>query len=192
MCCFPSDTHSKCFSVAQIVKNLPAMQEAWVWSLGWENPLDKGMATYSSNFSWRIPWREEPGRLQSTGLQRARQDWATNTSQLVHTHTYTNTLLPCACTHTHTHTHTQTPAAYSLLHTHFEALVPAIYQRTLQSCQRGKVQMKIRSSNYRICYTHIFFFFQFGKRKRPRRWEAFLGAGESVRETTFKGVRKIP
>ena len=49
--------------VAQMVKNLPAMRETWVQSLGWENPLDEGMATHSSIFAWRIPWTEEPGRL---------------------------------------------------------------------------------------------------------------------------------
>ena len=51
--------------VAQIAKSLPAMQETWVRSLGWEYPLDKGMATHSSIFAWRIPWAEEPGGLQS-------------------------------------------------------------------------------------------------------------------------------
>ena len=56
--------------VAQIVKNLPAMQEAWVQSLGWEDPLKKGTATHPSILAWRIPWREEPGELQSMGLQR--------------------------------------------------------------------------------------------------------------------------
>ena len=55
--------------VAQTVKNLPAMQETWVQSLDWEDPLDKGMATHSSIFAWRIPWTEEPGGLQSMGLQ---------------------------------------------------------------------------------------------------------------------------
>ena len=48
--------------VAQMVKNMPAMQETWVQSLGWEDPLEKGMATHSSIFAWRIPWTEEPGR----------------------------------------------------------------------------------------------------------------------------------
>ena len=56
--------------VAQTVKNLPAMQEIWVQSLGWEDPLEKGMATYSSILDWRIPWTEEPGRLQSLGSQK--------------------------------------------------------------------------------------------------------------------------
>ena len=56
--------------VAQRIKRLPSMQETWVRSLGWENPLEKEMATYSSILAWRIPWTEEPGRLQSTGLQR--------------------------------------------------------------------------------------------------------------------------
>ena len=60
--------------VAQRIKRLPAMQETWVRSLGWENPLEKEMATYSSILAWRIPWTEEPGRLQSTGLQRVGHD----------------------------------------------------------------------------------------------------------------------
>ena len=51
--------------VAQKVKNLPAMRENLVQSLGWEDPLEKGMATLSSILAWRIPWTEEPGRLQS-------------------------------------------------------------------------------------------------------------------------------
>ena len=49
--------------VAQMVKNLPAVQETQVRSLGWEDPLEKGMATYSSVLAWRIPWTEEPGEL---------------------------------------------------------------------------------------------------------------------------------
>ena len=52
------------------VKNLPAMQETWVRSLGREDPLEKGVATHSSILAWKIPWTEEPGWLQSTGLQR--------------------------------------------------------------------------------------------------------------------------
>ena len=59
--------------VVQTVKNPPAMQETWVQSLGWEDPLEKGMATYSS-FVWRITWTKEPGRLQFMGLQRVRHD----------------------------------------------------------------------------------------------------------------------
>ena len=63
--------------VAQTVKNLPAVRMTWIRSLGWEDPLEKGMATHSSILAWRIPWTEEPGRLQSMGLQRVRHDWAT-------------------------------------------------------------------------------------------------------------------
>ena len=66
--------------VSQMVKNLPAMQEAWIWSLGWEDPMEKEMVTFSSILTWRIPWTGEPGRLQSTGLQRVRHDWATSLS----------------------------------------------------------------------------------------------------------------
>ena len=57
--------------VAQMVKNLPALQETQVRSLGWEDPLEKEMATHSSSLAWRIPWTEEPGRLQSVWSQRA-------------------------------------------------------------------------------------------------------------------------
>ena len=57
--------------VAQLVKNLPAMQETWVQSLGWEDPLEKEVATHSSNLAWEILWTEEPGRLQSVGLQES-------------------------------------------------------------------------------------------------------------------------
>ena len=56
--------------VAQMVKCLPAMQETWVRSLGWEDPLEKAVATHSSTLAWKIPWTEEPGRLQSIGWQR--------------------------------------------------------------------------------------------------------------------------
>ena len=64
--------------VAQRVKRLPTMQETWVRSLGWEDPLEKEMATHSSILAWKIPWTEKPGRLQSMGSQRVGQDWATS------------------------------------------------------------------------------------------------------------------
>ena len=70
------------FPVAQTVKNLPAMQETRVQSLGQENPLEERMAIHSSILAWRIPWTEEPGWLQSMGSQRVRHDWATNTHTL--------------------------------------------------------------------------------------------------------------
>ena len=60
--------------VSQRLKNLPAMQEMWVRSLGWEDPLEKGMATHSSIPAWGIPWTEEPGGLQSMGSQRVGHD----------------------------------------------------------------------------------------------------------------------
>ena len=56
--------------VAQRLKYLPAMQETWVPSLGWEDPLEKEMATHSSTLAWKIPWTVEPGGLQSMGSQR--------------------------------------------------------------------------------------------------------------------------
>ena len=60
--------------VAQMVKCLPTMRETWVQSLGWEDPLEKEMATHSSILAWEIPWMEEPGRLQSTWSQRVGHD----------------------------------------------------------------------------------------------------------------------
>ena len=63
--------------VAQTVKNLPAMKETWVWSLGREDPLEKGMTTHSSIIAWRILWTEDPSGLQFMGLQRVRLDWVT-------------------------------------------------------------------------------------------------------------------
>jgi len=57
-----------------MVKNLPVMQETWVQSLGQEDSLEKGMATHASLLAWRIPWTEDPGGLQSIGLQKVRHN----------------------------------------------------------------------------------------------------------------------
>ena len=59
------------FLVAQLVKNLPAMPETQVQSLGWEDPLEKGAATHSSILAWEVPWTEEPGGILSMGLQKS-------------------------------------------------------------------------------------------------------------------------
>ena len=67
--------------VAQSVKHLPTMRETRVLSLGREDPLEKEMATHSGILAWKIPWMEEPGRLQSMGSQRVRHDWATSLTQ---------------------------------------------------------------------------------------------------------------
>ena len=63
--------------LAQVVKSLPALQEIQIQSLGQEDPLEKGMDTHSSSLAWKIPRTEEPGGLQSMGLQRVRREWAT-------------------------------------------------------------------------------------------------------------------
>ena len=60
--------------VAQTVKNPPAVQVTWVRSLGWEDPVEKEMASHSSILAWKIPWTEEPGELQSIGSQRVGHD----------------------------------------------------------------------------------------------------------------------
>ena len=69
--------------VAQMVKNLPAVQETRVQSLVRDDPLEKGMATHSSVLAWRTPWTEEPGGLQSMGSRRVRHNSVTNTSFLI-------------------------------------------------------------------------------------------------------------
>ena len=66
--------------MAQTVKRQSTMQETWVRSLGQEDPLEKEMAIYSSTIAWKIPWTEEPGRLQYMGSQRVRHDGATSLS----------------------------------------------------------------------------------------------------------------
>ena len=88
---------TKASLMAQTVKKLPVMQATWVWSLDWEDSLENEMATHSSVLAWRIPWTEEPGRLQSMGSQRVWHDWTTS-----------------ACVRTHTHTHTHTHSVTSL------------------------------------------------------------------------------
>ena len=66
--------HQMGFPSGSVVKNLPAVQEAQVRSLGWEDLLEKERATHSSILAWKIPWTEDPGRPQSMGLQRVRHD----------------------------------------------------------------------------------------------------------------------
>ena len=61
-----------------MVKSPPAVQETWVQSLAWEDPLEEGMATHSSILAWRIPWTEEPGGLQSMGSQKVRHGGASH------------------------------------------------------------------------------------------------------------------
>ena len=62
-----------------MVKNLPTMLETWVWYLGWEDHLEKGMTTHSSILDWRIPWTDEPGKLQTLRSQTVKHDWVINT-----------------------------------------------------------------------------------------------------------------
>ena len=68
------------------LKNLPAVQETGVWSLGWEDSLQKVMATHSSVLAWKVPWTEEPGMLQSMGSLRVGHDWATSLSLFTFMH----------------------------------------------------------------------------------------------------------
>ena len=67
-----------------MVKNLPAMQETWVWSLGQEDPLEKGVANLFGILAWGIPRIEEPGGLEFMGFQRAGHDWVTNTATVIY------------------------------------------------------------------------------------------------------------
>ena len=67
-----------------MVKNLPGMQETWIQPLGWEDHLEEGMATHCRILAWRIPWTEEPGGLQSMGLERTEHNWASKRSTTQH------------------------------------------------------------------------------------------------------------
>ena len=87
-----------------VVRNLPAMQETWVQSLGQEDPLEKGMKTHSSILAWRIPCTEEPDGLQSMGPQRVRRDL--DTEQQQHTvYIYIHTYIYTYCIYTHNASH---------------------------------------------------------------------------------------
>ena len=85
---------SRASLLAQSVKSLPAVQETQLQYLGWEDLLEKGMATHSSILAWRIPWAEEPSRPQSMGSQRVRHDRVTNVRPRTHTRIFiTGTVL---------------------------------------------------------------------------------------------------
>ena len=82
------------YVLAQMVKRLPTVWETQVWSLGRENPLEKEMATHSSTLAWKIPWTEEPCRLQSMVSQRVRHDWA---ASLTHSYVYISSVQSLSC-----------------------------------------------------------------------------------------------
>ena len=82
------------YVLAQMVKRLPTVWETQVWSLGRENPLEKEMATHSSTLAWKIPWTEEPCRLQSMVSQRVRHDWA---ASLTHSYVYISSVQSLNC-----------------------------------------------------------------------------------------------
>ena len=92
--------------MAQTVKHLPTMWETWVRSLGWEDPLEKEMATHSSILARKIPWTEDPHRLHSMGSQTVGQDWATSLipSRFIHVKAYIKIFFLLRLKHTHTHT----------------------------------------------------------------------------------------
>ena len=77
MCLIKSKSLTTFWKMAQVVKCLPAMRETWVQYLGWEEPLEKEIATHSSTLAWKITWMEEPGRLQTMGSQRVGHYWVT-------------------------------------------------------------------------------------------------------------------
>ena len=87
--------------VAQMVQNLPAVQEIRVQSLGWDDPLEKGMATHSTILAWRNPWTEEPGGLPPMESQRVRHDWMTNTFYFPFTFLHSLLWRSCVCVLSH-------------------------------------------------------------------------------------------
>ena len=92
-----------------MVKNLPAMQETWVPSLGWEDPLEKRMAIHSSILAWEIPWTEEPGGLQSIRSQRAGHDLTTKSQPHTYLHLRPEAVGHQPSIHSSTHFHYQLP-----------------------------------------------------------------------------------
>ena len=89
------------FPSGSAIKNLPAMQETWVWSLGWEDPLEKGMETHSSVLVREIPWTEESGGLQSMDLQKLTHDWSNWACINIYIHIYICTYM---CVYVYIHT----------------------------------------------------------------------------------------
>ena len=122
--------------MVQTVGNLPAMQESRVWSLGWENPLEKETATHSSILAWEIPWTEEPDGLQSMELQRVRHNWETNTQGKMMSLEWT-LILTAWC---HYKKRTQACIKEDHMETHEKAAIfkPSLEERDLrgnQTCQ---------------------------------------------------------
>ena len=140
ICTYP-DTY-----MAQVVKNLPAIQETQVQILGQEAPLEEEMATHCSMLAWKIPWTEEPGRLQSMRSQRIRHDWA-HMHLCVHAHVYTHVH---AIIYTHTFVH---KPRYKLVRGH---------SPQKQFPEIGKSQDLIC---FGICYSHVEISLSKGKHK---------------------------
>ena len=139
-----------------MVKNLPAMQVTWVWSLGQEN-LEMGMATHSSILAWRIPWTEEPGRLQSMGWQRVRHDWATKKEKkcIMHTEKMKRTRDKSIQLNSHkVHTCMITTSSNKILST------PEIMASLLSKCNHYLYRFIIYESFLKpYCFVCIFIFF---------------------------------
>ena len=95
--CFCFWGHDFFLTFTGVQKSLPTMWETQVPSQGREDTLVTEMATHFSNLAWRIPWTEEPGRLQSMGSQRIRHNWMTNAHTHTHTHTHTHNWFTMLC-----------------------------------------------------------------------------------------------
>ena len=127
------------FPVAQMVKHLPAMREAWVWSLGLEDPLEKELSTHSSIFAWKIPWTEEPGRLQSIGLQNS-CIWLSNYTRMT-------TICVCAC-YTFINWWTEMLFQWNILYNWVLLFVSYIYIYTLYTSVCMYIHMQTHTFSY--------------------------------------------
>ena len=123
------------------IKNLLAMQETQVQSLGWKDPLEKGMATHSSILAWRIPWTEEPGRLQAIGSPRVGHDWATNALPLCH-YNYSSKTFEKKSSFKH---HWNFLSMFSVFCVH-----ASIFWNRTAHLERGKMPLRVRV----LCLVH--------------------------------------
>ena len=136
--------------VAQTVKNLPAAQQTQIWPLGWEDLLEKGMATHRSILTWRIPWTEEdPGGLQSTGSRRIRRVWAPNTLYLGRRDVWDRSSVTCCAQGPSWDNLTPGISLYNIV---ISAVKPFVMVKTKSSSLTSATQLSVLKINEPCCW----------------------------------------